>query len=192
MEENGRYIAIVAGALVLMALALGGAYYLEHRGRITRHSATLDLQRQVVVVQSSSETTVVPGDTTVVVSPAQTDSTTEVPMDKDVLCRQVCRLAEQTCYHWQQKIDAVRFREPAECRLAEMQACGERMRDSLQTLYAARKDVAFLLGKFDAEWQRWYQRLTVQVAMLPTAYDAYEAEQISEAEYKQIQKESTH
>ena len=193
MEENGRYIILIVGAVVLMGLVLGGAYVWEQHRRVTRSSAVLELDEMF------DQSAVQPGDakpvqdTIKVEQPAPTHADTLAMQRREMSAtvREVRQRAEQEGFRWQQALQAYRFREPAENCMTHMTEENGTVRDSLDEAYATHVGHDSLMRTYDRELLRWHERLSREVEMLPTARQALEAEQITEAEYRKIMKEST-
>jgi len=193
MEESGRYIILIVGAVVLMALALGGAYVWEQHRRVTRSSAVLELD-EMFDQPTEQPTASRPKQDTAsaeALVPTHADSVAMQRREMAATVREVRQRAEQEGFRWQQAVQAYRFREQAENCMARMTEESGALRDSLEQEYATHVGHDSLMRTFDRELLRWQERLTREVEMLPTARQALDAEQITEAEYRKIMKEST-
>lgn len=193
MEENGRYIILIVGAVVLMGMGIGGAYLWEKHRRVTRSSAVLELDEMFdqSAVQAGEAK---PRQDTAKVEEKTLTHADSVMMQRREMpktVREVRQRAEQEGFRWQQALQMHRYREPAENCMAKMDEESVALRDSLEEEYASHVEHDSLMRTYDRELQRWQERLMQEVELLPTARQALDAEQITETEYRKILKEST-
>ena len=193
MEENGRYIILIVGAVVLMGIGMGGAYLWERHQRVTRSSAVLELDEMFDQSAVQPDATKPTQDTAKTEEKALTHADTVKMQRREMpkTVRELRQLAEQEGFRWQQALQAHRFREPAENCMAKMDEESVALRDSLEEEYASHVEHDSLMRTYDRELQRWQERLMQEVELLPTARQALDAEQITETEYRKILKEST-
>lgn len=193
MEENGRYIILIVGAVVLMGIGMGGAYLWERHQRVTRSSAVLELDEMFDQSAVQPDATKSTQDTAKTLEKAPTHADTVKIQRREMpkTVRELRQLAEQEGFRWQQALKEHRFRETAENCMAKMDEESNALRDSLDEAYATHVEHDSLMRTYDRELERWQERLMQEVELLPTARQALDAEQITEAEYRKILKEST-
>ncbi len=194
MNENSRYIYIIITAVVLMAVGL----YVSYRWKMSKgvraqeSSLTLfDLRGSTSAFDSvqSSATDTLPSDS-VIARAKQTK----------MIYTEVRDIADTEGFRWQTALKDYRFREPAQALLTNLEQDGVVLRDSLrqaletdstwQTNLKGRTNAQdSLLLFYDERLASWQQRLSEQIELLPTALQAFEAQQISDKEYKRILKQ---
>ena len=190
MEENGRYIVIIAGAVVLMALGILGAYKWEQHKHITRSSATLAMQQEFDNSPSGASGAQKPDSVPAEQKTSSADSLAQMRREWKETQKKVRGLAEREGYRWQQALTEHRFREPAERCMERLEEEAQVVRDTIEIRYAQHAKRDSLMFFFDEELDSWRSRLREQVEMLPTARQALEAEQITEKEYEKLKIEN--
>ena len=193
MNENGRYIWIGVGAVLLMAAGLLISYTWKKNQGV--HAQDSDLTLQDLSLSGSSDSIVsMPQDS------IKADSLAALAKKRNQILNEVRHIADGEGFRWQTALKDIRFREPAEALLPNLEQDGAALRDSLEQAMAtdsiwvkhlAGHDGAAdsLLLFYDEHLNSWQQRLSLQIELLPTALQALEAQQITNREYSTILKQ---
>ena len=106
MEENGRYIILIVGAVVLMGIGMGGAYLWERHQRVTRSSAVLELDEMFDQSAVQPDATKPTQDTVKTEEKALTHADTVKIQRREMptTVRELRQLAEQEGFRWQQAL----------------------------------------------------------------------------------------